>query len=176
MTITNLFAVCAGWRFRAAVRNIEYVELYVSDAEPAIDYFVSAMGFSRAGRSAGDGESSVVLRHGEVQLVITTGPATEVFLNAHGDGVADIAMACEDVAETLEAAVVAGASLISGKPGTVPVSGHGVARHTLLPVAAEPRTQLPPGRSWESTSPPAQAVERIRNLDHIAICVEGAAL
>jgi 4-hydroxymandelate synthase len=159
-----------------AVRNIEYVELYVGDAEPTVDYFVSAMGFRQVGGSAGDSESSVVLRNGGVQLVITTGPATHDFLDAHGDGVADIAMTCDDVGETVEAAVAVGASLIAGKPDTISVSGHGVASHTLLPVAAEHRTQLPPGRSWESTPPPAQAPERIRYLDHVAICVQGDAL
>jgi 4-hydroxymandelate synthase len=159
-----------------AVRNLEYVELYVSEAESAVDYFVSAMGFRQVARSAGTGQSSVLLRQGTVQLAVTTGSATHDFLDRHGDGVVDIAMTCDDVAETQTKALAAGASLISGGPDAVVVSGWGVARHTLLPATPGGGTRLPPARSWEGVPPRARAREPIRCLDHVAICVPGDAL
>jgi 4-hydroxymandelate synthase len=53
-----------------------------------------------------------LLRHGTVQLVVTAGRGTEEFIEAHGDGIADIAFGCEDPVRTSERAVAAGALLI----------------------------------------------------------------
>jgi 4-hydroxymandelate synthase len=159
-----------------AARDIEYVELYADDRESAADYFVSSMGFTQVAESADHGKSSSLLRQGEVQLVVTAGPGTQDFLDAHGEGIADIALTCDDVAAVRDAAAAAGASLADSWPGTAAVSGQGVARHTLLPSAPGPGTRLPLGRPWISTGASAQPAGRIRRLDHVAICVEGETL
>ncbi len=159
-----------------AVRDIEYVELYATDRESVGHYFVSSLGFTQVAESADDDKSSVLLRQGQAQVVVTAGPGTREFLDAHGDGVADIALTCDDVAATRDAAAAAGASLLGSQPGGTAVSGRGVARHTLLPVSSGPGTRLPPGRSWISTPAAARPVGRIRLLDHVAICVEGETL
>lgn len=165
-----------------AALDIEYVELYVADKQSTTDYFVSALGFTLVAESAGDGKHSVLLRQGKAQLLITAGPETQEFLGAHGDGVADIAVTCDDVAATRNAAAVAGvsmasASVASSAPGNPVVRGVGGVRHTLLPVSAAPGMRLPPGRSWACT-PTAQGrrAGRIRWLDHVAICLEPGAL
>jgi 4-hydroxymandelate synthase len=90
-------------------QDIEYVELYVSDERATVDYFVSSFGFARVAESAGEGSHSSLLRQGTVQLVVTAGAGTREFLEAHGDGVADIAFACDDVVAARGQAMAAAA-------------------------------------------------------------------
>jgi 4-hydroxymandelate synthase len=156
-------------------QNIQYVELFTGDEWSAIEYFVSSFGFTRTAESVGYGSHSSLLRQGTVQLIVTSGPATEEFLEAHGDGIADIALGCDDVAETRRRAAAAGASVISTTPERTVVSGFGVTCHTLATHAAAAR--LPVGRTWVSApEATAAAAGRIRLLDHVAICVEGGTL
>jgi len=56
-------------------------------------------------------------------LVVREGPSTLAFLEAHADGIADIAFSCDDVAGTHEAALSAGDSPLASGPGMVVVSG-----------------------------------------------------
>jgi 4-hydroxymandelate synthase len=152
--------------FSVAVQNIEYIELYAGDERSVVEYFVSSFGFTRVAES-GDGAShSSWLRQGAVQLVVTAGRGTEGFLEAHGDGVADIAFACDDVAAACDQAVAAGASLAASRPGAPAVSGLFGARHSLVPRRA--RVPFP-----ETTLRPAG---HIRLLDHVAVCVRSGAL
>ncbi len=158
-------------------RDIEYVELYTSDESLSPDYFESSLGFTRVAESADDSRNSVLLRQGDAQLIVTSGPVTKQFVDAHGDGIADIALVCDDVAKTRDAALAAGAQDADSAPGTVAVSGFGSVRHTLLPLPEEARVRLPEGRPWASVSaPPAPQTGRIRLIDHVAICVEGGSL
>lgn len=156
-------------------QDIEYVELYTDDKWSAVEYFVSSFGFTRAAESVGYGTHSSLLRQGAVQLIVTSGQATEEFLEEHGDGIADIAFGCDDVAETRRRAVVAGASLISSAPDRPVVSGLWSACHTLLARSAE--GSLPAGRTWVPVQgTPASPAGRIQLLDHVAVCVEGGTL
>src|ERR1700678_2603753 len=98
-------------------QDIEYVELYTSDRLSTVDYFVSSFGFTWMADSVDHARRSSLLRHGTVQLVATAGRATEEFIEAHGDGIADIAFGCDDPERTCERALAAGASLISSAPG-----------------------------------------------------------
>jgi 4-hydroxymandelate synthase len=159
-------------------RDIEYVELYVDDRQLTVDYFVSSLGFTLVAESVDDDKNSALLRQGEVQLIVTTGPATHEFLDAHGDGVADIALTCDDVLATSQAAVAAGASLMNCRPGSYPaVSAFGSAWHTLVPRPAARRNRLPAGRTWVSPSAlPDRPTGRIGLLDHVAICLNGGTL
>ncbi|WP_228718088.1 hypothetical protein [Kitasatospora acidiphila] len=56
-----------------AVHDIAYVELYTRDKLSTVDYFVSAMGFTRVADSVEAEQSSVLLQQGEVRLVVTSG-------------------------------------------------------------------------------------------------------
>jgi 4-hydroxymandelate synthase len=157
-----------------AAQDIEYVELYTSDMPSAVSYYVSSLGFTPMARHAGDGRHSALLRHGTVQVVLTSGRGTEEFIEAHGDGIADIAFGCDDPARACEQAVAAGATRISSPSGGLVVSGLDGMRHTLV---ARSAGASPPGdREWTpATAAPARP-GRIWLLDHVAILVEGGAL
>lgn len=158
-------------------QDIAYVELYTGDHRSALDYFVSALGFTRVAESDGSAEHSVLLRQGGVRLVVTEGPSTRAFLDAHGDGIADIAFSCDDVAGTRDAALATGASLVASETGRVVVSGFGDTCHTLI--ASPDATCLPAGRDWTDVLPGGAGPEArswIRLLDHVAVCVTSGTL
>jgi 4-hydroxymandelate synthase len=157
-----------------AAQDIEYVELYTSDMRSAVDYFVSSFGFTPMAECAGGGSSSTLLRHGTVQLVVTAGLGTEEFIEAHGDGISDIAFGCDDPAQTCRQAVAAGAALIDSAPGKMVVSGFGDTRHTL--VARSAGISLPSDRAWKPASAAPARPGRIWLLDHVAILVESGTL
>lgn len=156
-------------------QDVEYVELYTSEKEFAVNYFVSSLGFTQLAKSVDPLRDSTLLRQGTMQLLVTAGPATEKFLDERGDGIADIAFSCDDVAATLDMARAAGAQTV-GWSGDRPVlAGFGSVCHTLLPRTSAPGTRLPPGRDWGTALSP-QPRGRIRLLDHIAVCLEGGTL
>ena len=157
-----------------AAQDVEYVELYTSDMPSAVDYFSSSFGFTPLAESVDEGNRSLLLRHGTVQLVVTAGPATEEFIEAHGDGIADIAFGCDDPTRTCKRAVAAGASLIESASGKLVVSGLGDTRHSLVNRSAG--TGLPGDREWKPVSESSAKPGRIWLLDHIAILVEGGTL
>lgn len=158
-----------------AAREIEYVELYTDDRQSAVDYFTQVLGFAQVARSGDHGMHSVLVRQGDVQLVITDGPATEEFIECHGAGIADIALACDDVMATRDSAVAAGATA-AGHPDQPVVSGFGAVRHTLLPTTPPGGDRLPPGRAWVHAAGPTAATPWIRSLDHVAVCLPGGTL
>jgi 4-hydroxymandelate synthase len=158
-----------------AARDIEYVELYTGDERLAVEYFESFFGFTRVAESVGADSHSWLLRQGTLQLIVTAGQGTEQYLEAHGDGIADIAFGCDDADETCRRAVAAGASVINTAPGTLVVSGVGGTRHTLMTRSAGAR--VPAGRTWMPVpQAPPRPADRIRLLDHVAILVEGGTL
>jgi 4-hydroxymandelate synthase len=152
-----------------AAQDVEYVELYTSDERLAIGYFVSSFGFVPVAESHGLQSRSWLLRQGAMQLIVTTGAGTEEFLDAHGDGIADIAFACDDVTLTRDRAEAAGASVVSHDPDQIVVSGFGDTRHTLVSRSAA--ASLPAGRSWVPAPGAARPAGRIQLLDHVAVCV-----
>jgi 4-hydroxymandelate synthase len=160
-----------------SAQDIAYVEFYSGEHRSALDYFVSSLGFRRVAESDGSTGHSVLLRQGGVRLVVQEGPSTRAFLDAHGDGIADIAFSCDNVARTRDAALAAGASLVASEPGRVVVSGFGDTCHTLI--ASPDATRLPAGRDW-ADAPPSEAQSaarsRIRLLDHVAVCVTSGTL
>lgn len=161
-----------------AVHDVEYIELYTSKKKSVVDYFVSSMGFRQTAEAVGTDRSSALLRQGSVQLIVTTGPATWEFLGSHGDGIADIALACDDVAQSAQSAEAAGATVTASAMDTRTIAGFGSVVHTLVP--RTPRSALGPrtGFDWnalpDASSGPSTG--RIQLLDHIAICVEGGSL
>jgi 4-hydroxymandelate synthase len=149
-------------------QDIEYVEFYTSDERSAVDYFVSSFGFTRVAESADNGSRSSLLHQGTVQLVVTAGRGTEEFLEAHGDGFADIAFACDDADQARDAAVAAGASLITLGRNKQVVSGLFGLQHSL--VARSAGSRPPTDRTWVRL--PATQVRpagHIRLLDHVAV-------
>lgn len=154
------------------VLGIAYSELYSGDPASAVAYFTESLGFAEEAASRTEDAHSVLLRQGEVRIVVTSGPRTEEFLASHGDGIADIAFVCDDAAATRERALAAGAVPVPASWGQTAVSGFGDVRHTLL----EPRLPFP-GPEWKpapatGVSPPG----RIRLLDHVAVCLEAGTM
>jgi 4-hydroxymandelate synthase len=158
-----------------AAQDIDYVELYASDERAAVEYFTSSFGFTLIAESAGHGRHSSLLGQGTVRLIGSGGPATSDFIEAHGDGIADIAFTCDDVAETCRQAVGAGASLVRQASSRVVVSGFKGICHTLVSRSAE--GPLPAGHDWVPVrDAPVVPTGRIRLLDHIAVLVESGCL
>jgi 4-hydroxymandelate synthase len=159
----------------AVAQDIEYIEIYTGDERSALEYFVSSFGFTRIAESSADGGHSSLLRQGSAQLVITTGSGTEEFIEAHGEGVADIAFACDDAAQVRDRAVAAGASPLTSARGGLAVSGFFCPRHTLVSRSAAGR--VPAGHAWVRATPaPASHLGHIRLVDHVAVCVDGGTL
>lgn len=158
-------------------RDIEYVELYASDKQSVVRYYVHSLGFTMVAESADDSKASTLLRQGTLQLIVSAGPATREFTDAHGDGIADIALTCDDVVAAGQAAAAAGAAVDIAAQRYPVVRGFGGISHTLLPVPVSRESRLPPGRSWVAAqSAPLAPSGRIRLLDHVAICLKGGAL
>jgi 4-hydroxymandelate synthase len=158
------------------VHDIEYIELFVTDKQSAVDYFVSSLGFIWRAESSHDGLRSSLLVQGDVTLVVTAGPGTAQFLERHGDGVAYIGLTCDDVALAHDAAVAAGARALEPVGGRPVVVAAGGIRHTLSPRAAGRAAGLPGGRAWTAVAEQAGHSGPIRRLDHVAICVEADVL
>ncbi|MFI2614462.1 4-hydroxyphenylpyruvate dioxygenase [Streptomyces sp. NPDC018584] len=156
--------------------DMAYVELFTRDKLAAVDYFESAMGFTRVADSVEVDRSSILLRQGDAQIVVTSGRGLWKFLDEHGDGIADIAMTCDDVAATREAALLAGAEPVASPHGSTVVSGFGDVVHTLVPATGGPADRMPPGRTWRPVGRAARPQGRIRLLDHIAVCLQGGSL
>jgi 4-hydroxymandelate synthase len=161
-----------------AVQDIAYVELFTRDEASAVDYFAAALGFTRVADHTEPDRSSILLRQGEIQLVITSGRRVWKFLDAHGDGIADIALTCDNVTAAVKAAIMAGAEPLGSVHGNPAVSGFGGVSHTLLPGANATGAVLPAGRRWRLSAPETvtRRKDRIRLLDHVAICLEGGTL
>jgi 4-hydroxymandelate synthase len=159
------------------VRDIEYIELCVSDMHSAVDYFVSSLGFVKVAESQDAGSNSTLLRQGSVQLVVTGGQAMADFLDNHGDGIIDIAFGCDDVDATCAAVVAQGGAQVGSRDGSPVVSGFGSVCHTLMPARERGSFHLPPGRHWAAApGAPRRLAPRIARLDHIAVCCEAGNL
>jgi 4-hydroxymandelate synthase len=156
-------------------QRIAFVELYTNDQKTVVDYLATAVGFAVAAEAADEASTSVLLRQGGVQLVVTSGPRTVEFVEAHGDGIADIAFECADVGAARAAALAAGAADLGPVHGNPVVSGFGSVRHTLIAAGDGAALRLPAGRDW-ATSAAGPSAGRFRLLDHIAVCVEAGSL
>ncbi|MER5887987.1 4-hydroxyphenylpyruvate dioxygenase [Streptomyces sp. NPDC001941] len=156
------------------VQDIAYVELFTRDKLAAVDHFTSALGFTRIADSVEVDRSSILLGQGDVQLVVTSGRGIWKFLDEHGDGIADIAFTCDDVAATRDAALLAGARDAESPRGGTAVTGFGSVVHTLVPATAD---RMPAGRNWiPSTAPARRPGGHVRLLDHVAVCLAGGTL
>ncbi|GLZ31987.1 4-hydroxyphenylpyruvate dioxygenase [Lentzea sp. NBRC 105346] len=163
--------------------RLSHVHLYVGDACQAAYFYRKAFGFRPIAESpAARQPYTVLLAQGDIRLMLTstTNAADPVarYVAAHGDGVADIAIAVPDVAQAFRAAVERGADPImepSARTGTgctvvsATVRGFGDVVHTLV----EAGTPLP----HPTLSPIDGALgapsdgELLRAIDHFAVCV-----
>ncbi|HTJ37184.1 MAG TPA: VOC family protein, partial [Dactylosporangium sp.] len=126
------------------VLGIGHIEIYTGDRASLVDYFVSAFDFTDVAWVRTDDAQSSLLEGGDLRLLVTEGPVAAEYLDRHGDGVADIAFLCDDVAATRQRALGAGAR----PAGAIAVSAFGSVRHSLLPASTR---YAPAGLPWVPT-------------------------
>ena len=165
-----------------------FAELYVNDADSAVEHFTGQWDLSLVARAFEWDRTSVLLRGGDVQVVISTpsgryGPVAE-WLKLHGDGVADVGMYLDDVPAALARALSASLPVLRradhGPDGTISgvVGDLGALRHTLIQAAGACQVP-PPGFDWIPAGPdpygPPEA-SRLGVIDHVAICLAAGTL
>ncbi|MEU4743880.1 4-hydroxyphenylpyruvate dioxygenase [Actinosynnema sp. NPDC023658] len=177
--------------------GIDHIELYVGDAKQAAFYLCTAFGFKVCGQGGPEtgleGQRSLLLRQGDIQVVLTTGlvpghPATE-YVRRHGDGVAVIGIGVDDVEAAYRGLTERGAESVSPPreyvtegPGgqdqrvvVAEVSGFSDVTHRLVERHGSRRAFLP--GAIEVTDPvPDTDSKVLRAIDHIAICVPAGGL
>ncbi|MFF2025450.1 4-hydroxyphenylpyruvate dioxygenase [Streptomyces sp. NPDC058171] len=178
--------------------SLDYVEIYVEHLDAAVNDWTDKYAFTVVGTSESAERRSVALRHGGIVLVLTEGvserhPAS-LYVLAHGDGVADIALRTPDVEAAFAAAVAGGAEVrrppahhpAGGPRVTATLQGFGDVSHTLVQRAAEEGPGLPAG--FTAVAPSEEPVERsagtdaaddlveLLELDHVAVCLNSGEL
>jgi 4-hydroxymandelate synthase len=165
--------------------SIAYVELYVNDSIPALDYFTRAFAFTAVARADHSDRHSVLLASGSARLILTEprgGGAVAEWLAEHGDGVCDIALYRSDLDRVTERARQA---LLPVRPPSLDtttgtfhacVGGFGAVWHTLL-LRIKPDIGLPPGFNWQPLdTTPQSGPPALKLIDHIAICLPAGEL
>ncbi|MET8183491.1 hypothetical protein [Streptomyces sp. NPDC005336] len=130
------------------VPALSHVELYMKDKVPVVRHLVWNRGYGRMADSVEVDRSSVLLARGEDRLIVTSGWATRGFMLRYGEGIADIAVLCDDVAAIADAALAAGATVGYSLQGDPVVSGIGNVVHTLRPLARHGFGTPLTGRVW----------------------------
>ncbi|WP_327388998.1 hypothetical protein [Streptomyces sp. NBC_01207] len=130
------------------VRALSHVELYTKDKVPAVRHLVWNRGYGRMADSVEVDRSSVLLGRGEERLIVTSGWATRGFVLRYGEGIADIAVLCDDAAAIADAALTAGATVGYSLQGDPVVTGIGDVVHTLRPFDRHDFGTPLTGRVW----------------------------
>lgn len=162
---------------------IDYVEMYVEDLDAAAFAWVDRYAFTVVGTGGSSEHRSIALRHGTITLVLTMATSdrhpASVYVLAHGEGVADIALRTADVEGAYAHAVANGAQPLReparhGPDGgvTATVSGFGDVVHTLVQRTPEEGPGLPVGfvPTLKSRQPVPSEVGLLE-LDHVAVCL-----
>ncbi|TDP93008.1 4-hydroxyphenylpyruvate dioxygenase [Labedaea rhizosphaerae] len=174
------------------IAGIDHLELYVGDARQTAFYLCTAFGFTVCGQGGPEtglaGCRSLLLRQGGIQIVLTTGlvpdhPATE-YVRRHGDGVAVIGIAVDDVAAAHRGLVDRGAEPLAppteyaggdARVVVAEVSGFSDVTHRLVERHGPAREFLPGAIALTGPDPHADG-KLLRTIDHIAICVPAGGL
>jgi 4-hydroxymandelate synthase len=173
------------------IHGIDHVEYYVGDIARSAASLCDAFGFrvhgSRGG-PAGDpaAERSLLLRQGQIQILLTSGQSTghpaADYVRRHGDGIAVIAFATDDVQATFDQIVAAGGPAIAApefaaadgsRVGTAVVSGFGDVVHKLVERSG-PADEFAPGRIKMTAAPPDDGLVTV--IDHVAACLPAGEL
>lgn len=174
------------------ISGIDHIELFVGDARQAAFYFCTAFGFKVCGHGGPEtglaGQRSLLLRQGEIQIVLTSGlvadhPATE-YVRRHGDGVAIVAIGVDDAEQAYRQLVERGAAAVSAPARyaldeaevvVAEVSGFSDVTHRLVERHGPQREFLPGAIELIGDDPYGDA-KLLRTIDHLAICVPAGGL
>jgi 4-hydroxymandelate synthase len=169
------------------IQHVDHVELYVGDAQQMTFYLCNAFGFEVLGLGGAEGQHSVLLGHGDIRLLLTSGlragqPATS-FVQRHGDGVAVIGLRTDDAQKTFTEAVGHGARPIApprawrwpdgSEAVTATVSGFGDVNHRFVQRTGG-EAFLPSAASQPRSGPGDGKL--LRAVDHFAVCVPAGEL
>jgi 4-hydroxymandelate synthase len=160
--------------------TLDHVKFYVDSADDAAASMSAAYGLSTAPTSGKpdedvSGTRTVLAGVDRIRLVLTEAVEDDhparAFVEAHGDGVSDIAIAVDDVERTFAEAVRGGARVIA-RPAeahgvvTAAIGGFGDVIHTLVqrPRGLEPGPLPGPVGAEGGTG--------LHEIDHFAVCVE----
>lgn len=175
-----------GYDFRDL--TLDHVKFYVEDVSGAATALSESYGFGTYAASGfPDGRVSdtysVALGTDRIRLVLCSAQTDDhpgrAYVEAHGDGVCDIAIRADDVAVTFAEAVSRGARPIAdpvARDGmvTATIGGFGDVVHTLVqrPADVDPRV-LPGFGMLDRSGPPGVG---LHEMDHFAVCVEAGRL
>jgi 4-hydroxymandelate synthase len=169
------------------IRQVDHVELYVGDAQQMTFYLCSTFDFEVLGQGRVAGQRSVLLGHGDIRLLLTSGlradqPATG-YVQRHGDGVAAIGLRTDDAEKAFTEAVHRGARPIAqprvwgrhdgSEVVTASVSGFGDVSHRF--VQRGEGAAFLPGAVDEPASGPGGG-KLLQTVDHFAVCVPAGEL
>jgi 4-hydroxymandelate synthase len=168
---------------------LDYVELYVADVEAQARLWRDRYGFAVVGAGGGPGQGfrSVVMGQGPMRVVLTGAVSDEhaahLYVLAHGDGVANIAMRTHDVRAAFQQILDNGGQVVAAPVEhvdddvriTATVRGFGDVTHTLvqrdgggpgLPAGCHPLSG-----PEASGTPPVEEEVTLLDMDHFAVCV-----
>ncbi|MBV1945472.1 VOC family protein [Streptomyces sp. BV129] len=131
-----------------AMRGVSHVELFVRDKVSTVRHLVSSLGFTHVADCVEVDRSSALLRRGHVQVLATSGWATGAFIARNGEGVAGVAVTCDDVPSAVRGARALGAEVSVLAHGGATVTGIGDVAHTLLSADGHDPGAPPVGRRW----------------------------
>ncbi len=164
------------------IRQVDHVELYVGDAQQTTFYLCNTLDFEVLGHGEVDGQRSVLLGHGDIRLLLTSGlsagqSATE-YVQRHGDGVATIGLRIDDAEKAFNEAVRRGARPVErprvwrqhdgAEVVTACVSGFGDVNHRF--VQRREGEAFLPGAIDQPTYA-SRAAKPLQAVDHFAVCV-----
>ena len=167
--------------------TVDHVRFYVRDLDSAVAALVEGYGFevyATSGERGRGADFSAALGRDRIRLVLTT-PQTDdhpgaMYVEQHGDGVADIALRSTDAAADFAAAVARGARPVA-EPATrdgmvtATIVGFGDVLHTFVQRPAELDPRVLPG--FVPASDAARPTERgLLTVDHFAVCLEAGQL
>lgn len=169
------------------IHGIDHVEWYVGDARQTAYLLCTAYGFRIAGQGGPEtglaNQRSLLLRQGDINMVLTSAlnsahPAAH-YVARHGDGVAVIAFAVEDVEDVYAQTVAGGASALAAptvyadgdtKVTMATVSGFGDVVHRLVTRRGR-AGQFLPGAFDMITPDPDKGDTLLQVIDHAAVCL-----
>ncbi|WP_433241257.1 4-hydroxyphenylpyruvate dioxygenase [Streptosporangium sp. CA-135522] len=163
---------------------VDHVEFYVNDIAAKADWFVNSFGFTvYAATDASDRTAevhSVGLGKNQIRLVLTEPQVADhpsaVYVDRHGDGVANLGLRVADAAAAFDEAVRRGARPLSppvrhGDVVTAAVMGFGDVAHTFVQRAVGTDERTLPGLRPVPVADPGPD-NGLGEVDHFAVCVE----
>jgi 4-hydroxyphenylpyruvate dioxygenase len=174
-----------------SLNGIDYIELYVGNAQQAAHFYRTTFGFlpvAYAGLETGERDRvSFIMEQGQIRLILTapTSPDSQVaeHVRLHGDSIKDIAFAVDDARQAFAVAVKRGARPVMEPSvfedrgsrlvkSTIATCGHTV--HSFTQRDGPPQAFFPQYRAITKTLPAIST--GLEAIDHVAISVEKGAL